>query len=156
MIITEPRDLKREPYSCFVNNYFDVGLKAWQANMDIQPVFNEYKAVTYMCNYFSKTEDRCSQAMKQVAKKVFENNMHHHDTMNTIAKAYLSNRECSVQETVYHFLPELKLRRSFSAVYFVNTTLQRKSNPPVLLSEKELSELPDNSPNIFKKSNIDH
>ena len=121
MIITEPRDLKREPYSCFVNNYFDVGLKAWQANMDIQPVFNEYKAVTYMCNYFSKTEDHCSQAMKQVAKKVFENNMHHHDTMNTIAKAYLSNRECSVQETVYHFLPELKLRRSFSAVYFVNT-----------------------------------
>ena len=27
--------LKRKPNSCFVNNYFDVGLKAWQANMDI-------------------------------------------------------------------------------------------------------------------------
>ena len=27
--------LKRVPNSCFVNNYFDVGLKAWQANMDI-------------------------------------------------------------------------------------------------------------------------
>ena len=40
--------LKREPNSCFVNNYFDIGLKAWQANMDIQPVFNEYKAVTYV------------------------------------------------------------------------------------------------------------
>ena len=25
--------LKRQPNSCFVNNYFDVGLKAWQANM---------------------------------------------------------------------------------------------------------------------------
>ena len=30
--------LKREPNSCFVNNYFDVGLKTWQANMDMQPV----------------------------------------------------------------------------------------------------------------------
>ena len=49
---------------------------------------------------------------------------------------------------MYH-LPELKLRRIFPAVYFVNT------NPPeeriqVLLSEKELSKLPDNSPNIFR------
>ena len=32
--------LKREPNSCFVNNYFDVGLKAWQANTNMQPVFN--------------------------------------------------------------------------------------------------------------------
>ena len=38
--------LKRQANSCFVNNYF--GLKAWQANMDIQPVFKEYKAVTFM------------------------------------------------------------------------------------------------------------
>ena len=68
--------LKRQPNSCFVSNYFDVGLKAWQANMDIQAVFNAYKAVTYMCQYFSKTEDQCSQAMKQAAKEAFENNMH--------------------------------------------------------------------------------
>ena len=87
-----------------INYYFDVGLKAWQANMDIQPVFNEYKTVTYVCQYFSKTEDRCSQDMKQAAKEAFENNMPHHDTMKTIEtidKAYLSNRECSVQEAVY-------------------------------------------------------
>ena len=36
--------LKRKPNSHFVNSYFDIGLKAWQANMDIQPVFNEYKS----------------------------------------------------------------------------------------------------------------
>ena len=80
--------------------------------------------------------------------------MHHYETMKKIVKAYLNNRECSAQETVYHILPELKLRRIFLAVYFVNT------NPPeervlVLLSEKELSELPNKSSNIFKKSNID-
>ena len=83
--------LKREPNSCFVNNYFDVGLKAWQENIDTQPVFNEHKAVAYLCQHFPKTEDQCSQAMKQAAKEAFENNMHHHDTMKTIAKAYLSN-----------------------------------------------------------------
>ena len=44
--------------------------------------------------------------------------MHHHDTMETIAKAYLSNQECSVQEAVF------KLRRIVPAVYFVNTNPQ--------------------------------
>ena len=58
--------------------------------MDVQPVFNEYKVVTNISQYFSKTEDQCSQVMKQVAKETFENNMHHHDTMKTISKACLS------------------------------------------------------------------
>ena len=85
--------MQRELNSCFVNNYFYAGLKALPANMDIQAVLNEYRAVTY---YFSKTEDSCSQAMKQAAKEFFENKMDH-DTIKTIAKAYLSNLEHSLQ-----------------------------------------------------------
>ena len=66
--------------------------------------------------------------------------------MKTIAKAYLSNRECSVQEAVYHIPSELKLRRIFPA------------NPPeervkVLLTEKVLSQLPDDS-QTFSKNQI--
>ena len=74
--------------------------------------------------------------------------------MKTIVKVYLSSRECSVQEVVYHILPELKLKRIFPAVYFVNTNLPEE-RVQVLISEKELSELPDDCPSIFKKSNID-
>ena len=59
---------------------------AWQASTDILPVFNEHKAVTYMYQYFSKTEDQCSQVMKQAAKEAFEKNMHHHDTMKQLLK----------------------------------------------------------------------
>ena len=61
----------RSPNSCFVNNYFDTGLRAWQANMDIQTVFDEYNAVAYMCSYFLKSEDNCSFSMKQVALETF-------------------------------------------------------------------------------------
>ena len=66
-------DLKRQLNSCFFNNYFDAGLKDWQAIMDMQPVSNEYKAATYMymCQYFSKTQDQCSQAMQHAAKDAF-------------------------------------------------------------------------------------
>ena len=73
----------------------------------------------HMCHYVSKNEDQCSQTIKQVAKETFEN----YGTMKTIAKAYLSNPECSVKEAVYHNLSELKLSRLFSTVYFVNTNL---------------------------------
>ena len=59
---------KRPPNSCFINNYFDEVLLAWNANLDIQPVINHYKAVTYMCAYFSKSENETSEAMKQAAK----------------------------------------------------------------------------------------
>ena len=102
--------LNREPNSCFVNNYFDFGLKAWQANMDIQSVFNDYKAVAYMCQYFSKTEDQCSQAMKQAAKEVFTIKMHHHDTMKKIAKAYLKQSRvfCTVGSVSYSARIEAK------------------------------------------------
>ena len=41
--------------------------------MDIQPVFNYYKAATYMCAYLSKTEDEISHAMTQAVKDSFEN-----------------------------------------------------------------------------------
>ena len=108
--------------------------------MGIKSVFNEYKAVTYICQYFSKAEDQCSYTLKQVAKEAFENNMHHHDTMKTIAKGYLSNRECSVQEAVYHIFTELKLKRIFPAVYFVNPNL-----PEEKVLKKELSKILDDS-----------
>ena len=45
--------LRRLTDSCFVNNYFDIGLLTWEANIDIRPVFDYYKAVTYKCCYLS-------------------------------------------------------------------------------------------------------
>ena len=117
--------LIRPPNLCFVNNYFGTSLRVWQANKDIQPVFNEYKAVAYMCSYFSKSEDKCSFAMKQAAQEAFDAKLDQFNTMKNILKAYTSNRECSVQEAVYHILPELHLRRVFPGVQFVNTNYQK-------------------------------
>ena len=58
--------------------------------------------------------------------------------MKTIAKACLNNRDCSIQETVYHILPELKGNRIFAAVYFVNTNLPEKTVQVLLSEEKAL------------------
>ena len=67
--------------------------------------------------------------------------------MKTIARAYLSNFKCFVQEAVYHILPKLKLRRIFPVVYSVSSNLPME-RAQVILPEKELSKLPVNDPNF--------
>ena len=146
--------MQRQPNLCVGNSYFDIVLNAWQTNVDIQPVVNEYKTFACMCQDFKTTKDQCSQVMKQGVNEAFESTIHHLDTMKIIPKTYLGNRKCSVQEAVYHILSDLKIRRIFLAVYFVNADLPIKRGQ-VLFSEKELSELPWGSSHIFKKSNTD-
>lgn len=43
--IIASKHFKRETNFCFVYNYFTDGLLAWVANMDIQPMLNQHKAV---------------------------------------------------------------------------------------------------------------
>ena len=62
--------------------------------------------------------------------------------MKRIAVAFLSHRQCSVQEDVYHVLPELWLRKTFPFVTFVNTNFPEKRYR-MCKSEQELRELPD-------------
>ena len=72
--------------------------------------------------------------------------------MKIIVRAYTSKRECSVQEAVYHILPELHLRRVFPAVYFVNTNMPEDRSR---IQEQEIEKLLDGSKNIFERNNID-
>ena len=40
---------------------------------------------------FSKTDDQCSQTMKQATKEAFDNNMNHYGIMKKNARTYLNN-----------------------------------------------------------------
>ena len=84
--------LKRLPNSCFINNYFRTGLLAWEANLDIQPVFNHCKAATYMCAYLSKTENEYSHAMNQAFNEAMTSKLANYDQMKSIAQAYSMKR----------------------------------------------------------------
>ena len=117
---------KRPPNSCFVNNYFCDGLMAWEANMDIQPVFNHYKAVAYMCAYLSKSENECSVAMKQTVRDAFEKALNNYEQMKSVANANINKRECSIQECVYHLLPGQWPRKTFPGVIFANSNIPEK------------------------------
>ena len=127
---------------------------SWEANLDIQPVFNEYKAVAYMCSYLSKPEDTCTQAMRQALDESLENKSSNYEQVRAIAHAYATNRECSVQEAVYHILPELWLWKTFPGVRFANSnTPDRRFK--MFRNEKEILELDDESKDVFKRNMLD-
>ena len=146
--------LARQPNSCFVNNYFNEGLISWKANMDIQPVFNHYKAVAYMCAYFSKSEDESTEAMQQAAKEARDMNKNNYEEMKSVSRAYANKREVSVQEAVYHVMPELWLRKTFPKVSFANSNLP-ENRYRMCKSKEEIDELPEDSQDVFKRNMID-
>ena len=82
------------------------------------------------------------EAMKQAAKEAINLNKTQYEQMKSIAKAYASKRECSVQEAVYLLMPELWLRKTFPGVIFANSNLP-ENRYRIVLSKEEIDELPE-------------
>ena len=74
--------------------------------------------------------------------------------MRSVARAYATKRECSVQEAVYILMPELWLRRTFPGVIFANSNLP-ENRFRICRSKEEIDELPEDSVDIFKRNMID-
>ena len=146
--------LRRPIDSCFINNYFIAGIKEFAANVDLQPVFNHYKCITYVCSYFAKDETECSQAIMNAAKEAKKENLSIREGLKKIGAAFLSTREVSSQECVYRCMPELWLRKIFPATVFVNTNLPEK-RIRVTKSHQELENVDDESTDIFKSNIIE-
>lgn len=53
--------------------------------MDIEPPFNQCKAVAYMCAYLSKTEDEGSHAMNEALEDTFQKELHNYKKMKFLA-----------------------------------------------------------------------
>ena len=146
--------LKRSPDSCFINNYSPTVLTAWQANIDIQPVFDYYKCVTYLCSYMSKGETECSEAIKAAASEALKDNLEIKETLKKIGAAFLCSREVSSQECVYRCLPELWLRKTFPQTVFINTDFPDK-RVRMKKSDKQIVELDEDSTDIYCCNIID-
>ena len=69
--------------------------------MSIQPIFNYYKTVPYVCSYLSETE--CSPATIQAVIQAFKKELENYEQMK-----FENKWECSVQETVHHILQAQK------------------------------------------------
>ena len=92
--------------------------------------------------------------MKQAVKKAAENNLDIYQQMKSVSHAYSSQRECSVQESVYHIMAEFWLRKIFPDVIYANNNLTAKCLK-IILSGKEIAELPNKSTDLHERTMID-
>ena len=120
----------------------------------MQPTFNHYKAVAYMCAYMSKSESECSLAMKQAFRDAFEKELNSYEEMKLVANACINKKECDIYECDYHILPGQWLRKRFRGRIFANRNVPG-TRFRVCLGEDENSELPKDSKNVFNQNIVD-
>ena len=116
----------------------------------LKPVFNYYKAVSYMYAYFSKSESGTSQTLLQACIEIRSMNLPAREAMHKLASSYLSLRQFPLQEAVYCSLPELWLRNRFPRTVFGNTSILPE-RIRICKSVEETEELNPDSTDIFKQ-----
>ncbi|XP_028298421.1 uncharacterized protein LOC114460697 [Gouania willdenowi] len=112
--------LKRHPNDSWVNAYNPHLLRAWNANMDIQYVLNDYCCAQYMMSYITKPEHEMTEFLDSVIKATRELDINQSDEMKKIMQAYAKHREVSAQEAVARTC-SLPLKKCSRAVIFLNT-----------------------------------
>ena len=73
-----------------------------------------------MCAYFSKAEDHTFEVMKQAAKDLFDKNV------SELKRSYNCQTECPVNKAVYSIMPELRFKKTFPRVIFLNSNMPEK------------------------------
>ena len=91
--------------------------------------------------------------MKQAFKEPLERGAGSYEQMKSVAHAYVSKHESSLQKAVYEVMPELWLRKVFPGVLNVNSNIPEK-RVRVILSKKEKFELPEDSTDIYKRNTL--
>lgn len=128
-----------------INNYNPTILRAWQANMDIQPVLDTYACLVYICSYVTKDERAMSELLR-ATKKEFAN-ADIKIQMKKIGSTFLSNREVSAQEAAYRLL-SLPMTNCNVKRVFIPTNLPQ-DRTRMMKSHHLLEQLDPDSTDVF-------
>ncbi|XP_071476043.1 uncharacterized protein [Diadema antillarum] len=110
--------MRRDPKDIWVNQYNPFLLRAWNANMDLQYITNEYACVVYVVSYMSKAEREMGLLLKNAESEMKEGNEDARKSMREIGHVYMQNREVSAQESVYRVC-SLRLKECSRKVEFI-------------------------------------
>ena len=130
--------LKRNPQDSWVNQYNPSLLRAWNANMDIQYVCNEFACVAYVISYISKSEKEMGMLLAQTQAEMKDGNEDAKQCLRKLGHVYMQNREVCAQESVYRVC-SLRLKECSRKVEFipVGPNPVRMSLPLKVIQSKE-------------------
>ena len=109
--------MKREPNAVKINNYNEEILRAWNANMDIQLVYDHFAIITYITNYVNKAESKITKTLKDALNAARDKP--HDVQLRELNKAYLKDRQKGAPEAIYSIINGLAFKKSNLACIFV-------------------------------------
>jgi hypothetical protein len=111
--------LKRTPKEIWINNYNPEWLRAWNGNMDIQVCTDIFAVVTYITDYYSKSEtavmEHWLKAWNESKSMDFKSRLHN------LKDTFLTHRKMGECEAYYRVLPALHLKDSNIKCVFVTS-----------------------------------
>lgn len=144
--------LKRNLSEIRINNYNEILIECWEANMDIQFILDPYACAAYIVSYISKGQRGMSNLLSNACREAKESEHDMRQQVRKVGNTFLTHVEVGAQEACYLVL-QMPLRRSSRDVVFVDTNAEE--DRVVLMKPMSiLKELPKNSTSIESDSNI--
>ena len=112
--------LRRDLDEIFINNYNPEMIVAWNANIDLQPVFDYYAVITYVVDYWSKGDDTLTDVLKTAAKQLAKDDDARKKCQD-LADTFVSHRQVGEAEAYYKLFAHMPLVYSSVATVFVPT-----------------------------------
>ena len=111
--------LQRHVRERFINNYNPEWLYCWNGNMDLQVCLDYHSVITYITNYYSKSDSVTMDYLKEAARQFGKETIR--EKMSKIMNVYLTHRQMGHPEATYRMLQALHLKESNLASKFVPT-----------------------------------
>ena len=109
--------LKRSVKEVNINNYNPEWIKAWNGNMDLAVCLDFFAVVTYITDYYTKSESAMMNVLKEGAKACRE--LEKEDQMKYLVQTFLTHRQTGEMEAYYRIFPQLHLSESNLKCTFV-------------------------------------
>ena len=116
--------LKRQPSEIYINNYNHEWILAWNGNLDIQICLDFFAVVTYITDYYSKSETKLTDVLVRTAKENKDKTLQ--QRMRLLAQTFLTHRKMGESEAYYRIFPFLHLKESNIKCTFVQSGFESK------------------------------
>ena len=93
---------ERDVSEIFINPFNEHWMRAWNANLDLQPVLDFFAVVTYVTDYYSKDDSGTMEVLKSALKDKDLTDVK--EKMKVHANVYLTHRQIGEAEAVFRYV----------------------------------------------------
>ena len=102
-----------------INPYNKEMIRAWNGNMDLQPVLDFFAVVTYVADYYGKEDTGMMELLKAATEDSSTKDVK--DRMKQISNIFQMTRQIGEAEAVYRLIPSMTMSMSNIKCVFVAT-----------------------------------